>query len=105
MEWVATDKVVVERVATPAEKAVVPRVVAPSLKVTVPVAVLGETVAVKVTLPPNEEGFWLEESVVMVLQKLASPVIVQPFIVVSVLRAVAAAQYFKGEALPKFLLV
>ena len=104
MEWVATDKVVVAKVATPADKAVVPRVAAPSLKVTVPVAVLGETVAVKVTLLPNEEGFWLEESVVVV-HPLTSPVIVQPFVVVSVLRAEAAAQYFKGEVLPKFLLV
>ena len=51
----------VENVAVPPDKLALPSTVAPSLKVTVPVAVptAPETVAVKVTVPPNAEGLLL----------------------------------------------
>ena len=44
-------------VATPLLIAAVPRVVVPSLNVTLPEAVDGVTVAVSVTVCPNEDGF------------------------------------------------
>ena len=50
----------------------VPSVVEPSVNVTVPVAVLGDTVAVRVTDWPKVEGFAEEESVVVVLVLLAA---------------------------------
>jgi hypothetical protein len=57
MLWLPTVRADVAKVAVPALRLAVPRVVAPSLNVTVPPALLGVTVAVKVTLCPKaEEG-------------------------------------------------
>src|SRR5713226_4414492 len=75
MEWAPTERAVadVEKVAFPvAFRVPVPSAVDPSLKVTVPVAVLppavlGETVAVKVTDWPNTEGLAPEVTVVVVV--------------------------------------
>ena len=67
IEWLPTLSEDVEKVATPPEREPVPRVVVPSLKVTVPVAVLGVTVAVKVTESPKFDGFWEEATVVEVV--------------------------------------
>jgi hypothetical protein len=55
MLWLPRASAVVENVATPLTSVPVPSVVSPSLNVTVPVAVLGATVALKVTGPPNTE--------------------------------------------------
>ena len=49
IEWLATVRAAVLRVALPELRVPLPRVVVPSLKVTVPVAADGLTVAVKVT--------------------------------------------------------
>ena len=59
-------------VAVPADSVPVPSVVEPSLNVTVPVAVLGDTVAVRVTDWPKVEGFAEEEMVVVVVALLAA---------------------------------
>ena len=53
------------KVAVPPESVPVPSVVVPSLKITVPVAVLGDTVAVKVTFWPDTVG--LAEDVIEVV--------------------------------------
>lgn len=71
IEWLATAKPDVVRVATPPPLSVpVPSVVAPSLNVTVPVGVdvpdPGVTVAVNVTLWPKTAGFFEETSAVVV---------------------------------------
>lgn len=59
IEWLATDKVEVLKVALPLLSVPVPSVVEPSLKVTVPVGVppLDVTVAVNFTEAPNVDGF------------------------------------------------
>src|SRR5712691_238329 len=60
MEWEATDRALVLKVAWPLLRVPVPRMVVPSLKVTVPVGVpvvAGVTVAVKVTDCPETDGF------------------------------------------------
>ena len=56
MEWVSTDKADVFNIATPPDNVPVPKTVVSSLKVTVPVAVVGVTVAVKVTRSPKVDG-------------------------------------------------
>jgi hypothetical protein len=66
IEWDATLKALVLKVAWPAVRVPVPRVVAPSLKVTVPVAAAGATVAVKVTDWPKTDGLTEEVTVVVV---------------------------------------
>jgi hypothetical protein len=68
---VATVRVAVENVATPAASVPEPIVVAPSLKFTVPPGVpapgaITATVAVNVTDCPKTDGFALELSVVVV---------------------------------------
>ena len=75
MEWEATDRADVLKVATPLLLSVpVPRVVVPSLNVTVPVGVpLDEvTVAVNVTDWPNVEGLADDVSAVLVLTSLTT---------------------------------
>ena len=62
IEWLATDRLLVENVATPPLKVPVPIVAAPSLNVTVPVGVpapgaVAVTVAVNVTDWPKTDGF------------------------------------------------
>jgi hypothetical protein len=66
IEWLATERLEVEKVATPPLSVPVPKVVAPSRNVTVPVAVEGDTVAVKVTDWPDVEGLRLEATPVVV---------------------------------------
>jgi hypothetical protein len=75
------------RVAVPPDSTPVPSVVVPSLNVTVPVALLGETVAVKVTGWPNTEGLADEETVVLVLARkeaVTVPLLLPPVITVQV---------------------
>ena len=55
------------KVAIPLLRVPVPNVVLPSLKVTVPVAAEGETVAVKVTVTPDADGFDDEVRVTVVV--------------------------------------
>ena len=78
MVWVPTERLLVEKVATPLPLRVpVPRVVAPSEKVTLPVGVPAPgavtlTVAVKVTDCPITEGLREEVTVVVVLALLTT---------------------------------
>jgi hypothetical protein len=67
MVWLPLVRVEVEKLATPFARAPIPRAAAPSRKVTVPVGVpiagaTAETVAVKVTDWPSDDGFLLEAS-------------------------------------------
>ena len=71
IEWVATARFAVVKLALPLESVLFPRVVEPSLKVTVPVGVplpgaAAETVAVKVTDWPKTDGFADDVTVVVV---------------------------------------
>ena len=77
IECVATDKVLVVKVATPPLSVPVPSVVEPSLNVTVPVGVptpgdVAVTVAVKVTDWPNTDGLTDEPSAVVVASLLTT---------------------------------
>ena len=56
----------VDSVACPPLSAPVPTSVAPSKNCTAPAAVAGVTVAVRVTLPPNVEGFGVPVTLVAV---------------------------------------
>ena len=56
----------IDSVARPLLRVALPSAVDPLKKVTVPVAVEGETVAVKVTVWPEIEGFRLEARLVVV---------------------------------------
>ena len=79
IEWAAVVRVVLAKVALPADRGAVPRTVAPSLNVTVPPVgvgwpeAVGATVAVKVTDWPCTEGLAEEARVVV----LASPLTVR----------------------------
>src|SRR5260370_31599694 len=67
IEWLATVRAVVVKVAIPLETVLVPMVVAPSRKVTVPVlAEAGVIFAVKVTGFPKVEGFDEEDIITLV---------------------------------------
>jgi hypothetical protein len=57
MLWLPALKERVANVATPLLKVAVPKLVLPSLKVMVPVTALDETVAVKVAIAPENDGF------------------------------------------------
>jgi hypothetical protein len=61
-----TDNVLVEKVALPPERVTAGWATPSTLNVTVPVAVLGNTVATKVTDWPDVDGFCCEETVVVV---------------------------------------
>ena len=60
-------RLAVDSVARPLLRVPLPSEVAPSKNVTVPVTVEAETVAVKVTVWPEVEGFRLEARLVVVL--------------------------------------
>ena len=62
MVWEPTVRVGVMYDAGPPEVPATARIVAPSLNVMVPVAVFGETLAVKVTFAPKDEGLTVEMS-------------------------------------------
>src|SRR5260370_12330428 len=67
IEWLATVRAFVVKVAIPLETVLVPMVVAPSRKVTVPVlAEAGVIFAVKVTGRPQVEGFDEEDIITLV---------------------------------------
>ena len=62
----------IENVALPEIRDPLPIVAVPSLNVTVPVAVEGDTVAVKVTVWPEVDGFKLEARLLLVPILLAA---------------------------------
>ena len=67
IEWVPVERLEVVKAATPPLSAPVPKVVAPSRNVTGPVAVVGDTVAVKVTDCPEFDGLTLDVRPVLLL--------------------------------------
>jgi hypothetical protein len=71
-EWVPGASEEVLRLAEPPLTADAPKSVAPSMNLTAPVAVPGETVAVRATVPPAQEGFVAEARTVVVATALFS---------------------------------
>src|SRR5438067_9897795 len=96
MEWEATERAEVTKVATLPLRLLVASAVAPSLKVTVPVGVptpgeTAATVAVKVTDWPDTDGLVEEVSVVVVLAALTVCVKVEDVLEVKLASALYTA--------------